>query len=192
VARTNAVLEIYENNLTEPFLVMPSYGDGISCCCVNHLFFVAIIGTRDGSLILNSLNKGTIVRVVDLGGAVPHLILVTNGWGFIVVYAQELNGGNSEEFICVFSVNGELLKKRKIDFEVVAWTTWTTMDGFDYIALADDNGKLFAFEVFYCDLGESLFRCRSPIIGLNYVRGLSCLVVVTKDNRILFIPHCVS
>jgi hypothetical protein len=120
------------------------------------------------------------------------LVLVTNGWGFIVVYAQELRGGSSERFIYVFSVNGELLKKRKIDFQVVVWTTWTTADRFDFIAMADDNGKLFAFEVFYCELGEGVFRCRSPIVGLNYAKDLSCLVVTTRDSRILFIPYCIS
>jgi hypothetical protein len=156
---------------------------------VNHHFFVALIGTRDGALILNSLNKGGTVKVIDLEGASPRLVTVTNGWGFIVVYAKDLDSGDDEDFLYVFSVNGELLRKKEIDFEIKAWTTWTSLDGFDFMAVVDENGKLFAFEVFYCEFGEMLFRFKSPVVGLSYARDLSSIVSVTGDGKIFFVPQ---
>lgn len=189
VASDDAVLYVYKGDNHSPLFMMPSYGEMITCCCINSSFFIVVVGTKDGTLIVNSLNKGSIVRVINLKGARPLLVTVTTGWGFIVTYAEKMKNGAMKRYMYVFNVNGELLKKKKMDFRVVEWTHWTSNKGFDYMIIADENGKLFALEVFYCDLGEGLFRCRAPVTSLQYITDISTVVAVTKDGRILFIPH---
>ena len=192
VARTNAVVDIFRGDFVRPWLTIPSYGDSVTCCCVNKAFSVAVVGTRDGSLIVSSLNKGSTVRVVKLNNARPYLVTVTSGWGFIVLYAERIRSGKLKHLIYVFNVNGERLGKAKIDSRITCWTTWTSTAGFDYMIYADSNGKLFCFEVFYCHPGDSLYRCRSPVITVRYLRKLSCVVVALKDGRVLFIPQSLA
>jgi hypothetical protein len=189
IAETTAAVSIYRHDLGHRFLLMPSYSDTVSCCCVNQTFQIAVIGTRDGSLILNSLTKGATVRVMSLDGARPYQIAITNGWGFIAVYARRVLNGKLEHFIFVFNVNGALLRRRVIDFEVAIWSTWTNSKGFDWIVLADENGKLFVFEVFNADIGDGIFRCRSPITFLTYALDIGCVIAVTKDARVIFVPN---
>ena len=191
-ARTNAVVNIYKGDFTRHWLTIPSYGASIMCCCVNKAFLMTVIGTRDGSLIVSSLSKGSTVRVIDLNGARPFLVTVTNEWGFIVVYAERIRNGKLTHHIYVFSVNGERLGKTKIDGPISCWTTWTSTSGFDYMIYADTNGKLFFFEVFYCNPADSFHRCRAPVLSVRYFQDLACVVAALKDGRVLFIPQSLA
>ena len=189
VARTNAVVDIFRGDFSRPYLTIPSYGDSITCCCVSKAFSAAVIGTRDGSLLVSSLNKGSTVRVIDLHNARPLLVTITHGWGFIVAHAQRIRNGKLKNLVYVFNINGERLGKAKIDSSITCWTTWTSISGFDYMVYADSNGKLFSFEVFYCNPSDNLYRCRSPVITVRYSLKLSCVIVALNDGRVLFIPH---
>ncbi|OHT13738.1 Beige/BEACH domain containing protein [Tritrichomonas foetus] len=189
ISKTDAVLDIYKGNLQNQIYSLPSYGDSINCCCINTKFFLAIIGTRNGSLILYSLNSGDIVRVLDLKGARPINVTVTDSWGFIVCHATKVKSDQVKQYLFVFSVNGELLQKRKIDFHINCWCTWTSNKGFDYMAIASENGKIFVFEVFYCELPERLHRCGSRVSSLFYMKDISCIVAATEDGRVLFVPY---
>ena len=189
VFTSDSVLNVYKTNFNNLLFVLPSYGGSITCCNINGKFFVVVIGTKDGKLIIYSLNKGNIVRSINLNGAVPSLLLVTNGWGFIVCYAQKISEGKLKHYVYVFSINGELIRKRKLDFEIAIWSSWTSNKAFDYMVISDDNGKLFAFEVFYCNIGEMIYRCNSRITTLTYLQDIWCISAATKDGRILFVPY---
>ena len=192
VAYNDAVLNIFKcNNFNKPLLSMPSYRDSISCCCISQLFFVTVIGIRDGSIIINSLNKGSTVRVINLKCARPIMVTMTPGWGFIVVYATKLKDGVFSHYLYVFNVNGIRLRKKKLGFEIIAWAHYKSNKGFDYMFISDSRGKLFEFEVFYLNIGESFFRCHSPIASLSYLKDIFAVVVVTKDGRVIFIPHTI-
>jgi hypothetical protein len=191
VAEPNASVSVFRKTLNQRVLLMPSYSDAVSCC-VNQTFLITVIGTRDGWLILNSLPTGETVRVVRLDGARPYQIAITNGWGFIVTYAKRVEHGKVEHFIFVFNVNGELLRRQQIDFQVTIWSSWTSPKGFDYMVVADENGKLFVFEVFFCEIGEGIFRCRSVVQWLTYAMDIGCVVAVTRDGRLIFVPHQIA
>lgn len=181
----------FSQGIVAPVISMPSYRDSISCCCLNQAFFVSVIGTRDNSLIINSLNKGSTVRVIDLHDARPCLITITKGWGFIVCYATKLTPGRISHYIYVFNINGILLQKKEIGFDVLTWSNWTSTEGFDYILVSDSNGKLFSFEVFYLNINDPFYRCYAPVSSLKYLEELHAVVIVVKDGRALFVPHSI-
>lgn len=186
ISKLDTNVHVYKN--TKTIYTLSTYGARITCSCVNARFFVTIIGIRRGKLIPYSLNKGSIENVIDLKGAQPLMVTVTNGWGFIVCYAQKVHNGKLKHYLFVFSINGERLVKQKIDFEITTWTTWTSTKSFDYMIVADEKGKMFAFEVFFGELGITIYRCQSRIVTLSYLSDINCIVAVTKDGRILFVP----
>jgi hypothetical protein len=94
-----------------------------------------------------------------------------------------------EHFLYVLTVNGEVIRRTQIDFPVGTWGTWTNPKGEDFIVMADDNGKLFAFEVFWCEIGDGFYRCRSPLVTIVYASDIGCVVAAAKDGRVIFVPH---
>ena len=184
------VLSCYFYNLTSPqngaaiFFSAPNKYLMIECST-----FFDCHKSNSGDAGAFYVNKGNIVRSINLNGAVPSLLLVTNGWGFIVCYAQKISEGKLKHYVYVFSINGELIRKRKLDFEIAIWSSWTSNKAFDYMVISDDNGKLFAFEVFYCNIGEMIYRCNSRITTLTYLQDIWCISAATKDGRILFVPY---
>ena len=192
VSKTDAILEIYKGGLQNQSIhSFPSFGDLICCCAITNKFYMVIIGTKNGTLILNSLNSFNIVRVIDLKGARPLNILVTDSWGFIVCHASKIKGSQVKYYIFVFSVNGELIRKTKINFRICSWCSWSTGSGFDFMAITDNLGKIFSFEVFYCDIKEKIHNCSSKVISIDYISDINCLVCVTEDAKIIFLP-CIA
>jgi hypothetical protein len=192
VAGGDAVLHVFRASSQKPWISMPTYRNSIACACVSAEFLVAVIGTRDGSLIVNSLNKGATIRVVDLKGGRPAMLCVTPGWGFIVVYVARIKNARICHWLYVFTVNGRRIRKVSIDFTIANWCCWTSKSGFDFMVISDIRGKLFSFEVFYCDIGDSFARCHSPLASLMYIGELEAIVAVTQNGYISFIPHIVD
>jgi hypothetical protein len=192
VAGRDAVLHVFRGDSTRPWISMPTYRDSIACACVNVTFLVAVIGTRDGSLIINSLNKGATVRVLDLKGGRPLMLCVTPVWGFIVAYVAKVKNAKLWHWLFVFNVNGRRIRKVRLDFAIANWCCWASRKGFDYMVISDARGKLFSFEVFYCKIGDSFIRCNSPLATLLYIGELEAIVAVTQNGRIMFVPHVID
>jgi hypothetical protein len=120
------------------------------------------------------------------------MICITPAWGFIVVYLTKLKNGNLSHGIHVYNINGRRLRKRRLDFAIANWCVWTSMKGFDYMIVSDPRGKLRAFEVFYCDVKKSFFRCHSPVSSLTYLVDLGAVIAVTQNGKILFVPQSID
>jgi hypothetical protein len=139
--------------------------------------------------MINSLNKGATVRVLDLKGGRPSMVCVTPAWGFIVAYVTKLKGWKLWHILLVFNINGRRLRKIKLDCAISHWTCWASRKGFDYMAIMDERRKLFAFEVFYPNMTDSVYRAHCPVAGVNYLLELGALAVITQDGQITFVPY---
>lgn len=192
VALMDSALCVFKlDNLKEPIIVMPSYRYSIECCSVSASFYLVVMGTRDGSLIINSLNNGGTVRSIDLHGCRPRHVTITHGWGFVVVYMTEMVEGSEAHFISVYNVNGVFIRKTQIDAAIVAWDTWVSSQGFDFIVFVDTKGRVFSFEVFYLNIEKPFFRVWKPVASIRYLRILSSACIVTNDGKITFVPNSV-
>jgi hypothetical protein len=58
--------------------------------------------------------------------------------------------------------------------------------------VSDPRGKLRSFEVFYCDIEASFFRCHAPVSSLAYVVDLGAVIAVTQNGKILFVPQSID
>jgi hypothetical protein len=177
------------NNLFAPLFSIPLYRDQIMCCTLNADFGIVASGTRDGFLVLGSLNRGSTVRVIDLLGCRPYALLITNAWGFIVVAATKLEAGRLEHVLMVFNVNGEFVRKCGLEHTMAVWTTWSSPDGFDYMGIASDQGKVSVCEAFWLNLRTvKLAHVAPPIIAMSYSQNDLGFVIAAASGEIAFVP----
>ena len=115
-------------------------------------------------------------------GKIPKKILITDGFGFIVVYCDDLS-------VFVFNINGALIRKRKLNFSVKILFSFKSNSGFDFIVAADSKGGIRFCEAFYLDFDESpIYICRSEILSISYDLPYDAILVVTKNGGFFRIP----
>jgi hypothetical protein len=184
IGRNDTSIAIYrELKVVQTF---PSFRHEIVCSAVSAAFDLAAVGAWDSTLFLISLSQRTITRVIPLGKCNPIGIIITRGWGFIVVHEREIE--STEEFIELFTVNGDPIRKTKIGFEIDCWSSWKSRDGFDYLIIAPKSGRLRVCEVFWlvfhllpqsANLSRAIFYC--PALEIIFVNQL--------DGQIIMIPY---
>jgi hypothetical protein len=112
---------------------------------------------------------------------------VTAGWGFVVVHTKKIDQGMTSFCLSLFSVNGELIRRRAIDFQIQAWTTWTSPSGFDYFVAASDDGRLYTMEAYYLNADSAFDRIRTKskyvdISSMQYLPAIQSLLVVAEGK----------
>jgi hypothetical protein len=184
-ARTH-IFELSSGRLSLRFSV-PSYRAAILCSCLSRQFGVFVTGTDDRVLIVGRLADGSTVRVIQLQ-FVPHKVLVTPHWGFIVVHGCEYFQGRPEHTLCVFNINGTLIRSVPFRSAIDDWLAWSDEKGFDFIALSTERGKIYAFEVFFLDCGSPIYRCSCNLVSLDFSKKSNVIVAVATDGRVHIIP----
>ena len=193
VANDDAVLSVYDTrNLARPRYTIPSFTNQIQCCDVSGDYHLIVCGMRNGSLLLCSLNDGSIVRIVDLHGCRPRSVMVTKGWGFIVVYLTKIDSGKLTNHIALYSVNGEFLRMTDIGSSVATWTSYQSADGFDYIVMADNTSNIYHYEAYYLSVGPPLYALSSRVLTLSFALDHSLITAVSDDGSLLFLPYTSS
>ena len=191
-ANNDAVISLYSiYDSSKPKFTIPSFTSSIKSCAISSSYHQAVCGTKDSTLIIASLSDSCITRVVDLKGRRPIKILITQGWGFIVVYNTDLSKGILTHYITVFNINGEMVRDVEIPVPVHAWSSYMDAKGFDYIVMADDQGSIYHFEAFYANIGESVFSVPYEIKAMKYLVDECIIIAVTSDGRAIFIPSLI-
>jgi hypothetical protein len=83
----------------------------------------------------------------------------------------------------VFSVNGDFVRKTANDVAIVAWTTFVSNAGFDYIVYGDPRGDVGWFEALYPERKTSLFRFPDLAV-LHYKRSEQSIVALSTQGRV--------
>jgi hypothetical protein len=163
---------------------VPFYGDTVGCCAVSVGFKLAVAGTVTQRIVVISLFGGAKVNVVS-AGARPEMVIITEGWGFIVVYAQ----ASGKPAIIVYDVNGRLLKSVEIPGAIKCWSTWTTRDGFDWLLWVGKDGRVYAMEAFICEVKEPIGRVLGVgAVACAWCEGARAAAVITEDGQVFCLP----
>jgi hypothetical protein len=174
---------------------IPFYGNMIVCCAISKAFRIAVAGIADGCLVICAIFEGIKVRVISLDrGCVPVDICVTKAWGFIVATVKQTTDGDVTNWIYVWNVNGMFVRKVDIAFEVAAWYTWASNDGFDYMIIADKTGKVYGVEVFYMDLGKPFWEAKKGvgIMAITYVTDGEIAGIIQSDGSVEMKPFSIK
>jgi hypothetical protein len=170
-----------------PFSI-PIFTSSVRSCAVSAPFKIVVCGTRDGSVLFCSLNLQIVVRIIDLGGRRPVRILITPGWGFVCVYIREVAEGILRHILALYTVNGEPIRQVEIPAAVIAWSSWSDDGGFDFIAIALEDGRCHFFEAFWLDVGESAFDVCKSVVGIGFAPAVQAGVIVLADGQVIVVP----
>jgi hypothetical protein len=168
------------NRENRPKLACTITNDYVCCLAVSSGFGIVAAGTRDGRVVVSLSTTGAFLFACDVGSE-PKRIVITDGWGFIVVEA-----GKS---LFLFSVNGRVIRKMDIEFRIQQMTAWTCERGMDFMAIADRAGNIRVFEVFFMKINEIVYRETRPIVAMAFNLGNRSLIIVTEGGEIVFIPR---
>ena len=169
---------------------IPFYGDSICCCSISDTFGIVICGTNSGKIVICSLSEGKIINILKLEGKIkPKKILITPSWGFILVHATGNESWNGINSIFLYTINGKLIRSKTNVQNISCWSSFTSNDGFDYIILSEENGKLFIFEAYYLEFTQPFHRCYCDLVDIRYYFKYFLAIAVRKDGQISFIPY---
>jgi WD40 repeat protein len=164
----------------------PSFRGEIVCAAASPEFHMVAAAASDGAVLLVTTETGVLGRVLALEG-IPRKVLVTHEWGFVVVYMTHVSQGELEHMVLVYSVNGDFVRAKRIEEGIVAWVTWASEDGFDFLIIADECGRISICEVFYLDFGEPIEVC-SQVVAIFQPKMDNVYVVVCRSGTVMLRP----
>lgn len=182
------VTRVYNiNSLESPIYELASYRGATTCAAASVCFGVLVTGTSDGSLMICSLRKGRVERVVNLDKRTPRRIEISPGWGFILVFTEKVVNQELMYELLLYTINGIFISSVCLESELCACETYTCNAGFDWAILALTSGKIFNFELYYMNPGKKLDQYQS-VVSVHYVRHLGAALVVSKTGRSYILP----
>jgi hypothetical protein len=152
---------------------------------ISRVFRVVVFSTADGCVHFRSARKGKLLTIPVLLPDVVTRILVTDIWGFVL-----MQSANSLFF---FTVNGLRIREIRLQVPIVTWSTFP-VDGFDWVAYADENGRAGVFEAFSecLALPVHLDLNGADVISASVDLEISRFIVITRDGLIAAIPYSVG
>jgi hypothetical protein len=184
-ARTH-VFALGSGKLSEAFSI-PTYRNSITCSFLSKQFGIIVSGTDDKALVVALLADGSTVRVIHVD-FVPQKVLVTPHWGFILVHGCEHVQGKTHYSLAVFNVNGIAINSVPFRAPVDEWIAVTSPRGFDFVIMTSQKGKLFAFEVFFLDIGSPIYRCWGDIVCLGFSKKTNVILAASADGKAHVVP----
>jgi hypothetical protein len=148
-------------------------------------FRLVVYATSDNFVHFCSTANGTpTIRPLDLQCLITR-ILITEKWGFVLL--------QSEENVWLYNVNGTLIKEARIPSVIARWTTFSSDDGFDYVAYADAESHLAVFEAFFlgreATLPTGFDEFAGEPLSLEFDRASQRLIIVTTHGDIAAVTY---
>jgi hypothetical protein len=167
---------------------IPIFTSAVRSLALSATFRLVVCGTRDGSLVFCALNSGIVTRTVTVPGRRPMRILITPGWGFLLVYFREIHDGTFRHLLTLYTVNGDFVREIEIEAAIAVWSASRDENGFDWVAMALVSGSCHVFEAFWLRLGPTLLYTRQSIIGIGFSWSMQAAIAILADGQGFFIP----
>jgi hypothetical protein len=135
-----------------------------------------------------ALNRGIVNQTVNLGERRPIQIVITDSWGFVLVYFRELIEGVLKHFLTLYTVNGDFIREIELEKGIAVWAVQRDEKGFDWIAMALENGRCYVFEAFWLRMGEPVYEARNRVLGIGFSWATQAVIVVVGNGEAVFLP----
>jgi hypothetical protein len=183
------VFQILQSDSIQKAFAVTTFHPKIACLCVSRKFHMIVCGACDGTISLWSINSRRLTRSVSLEGARPKKVMITPGWGFIVLHCKEGAGQETRFSMRILTLNGQLVGKMELPYAVKRWTAWTSRDGFDYVLFSDTKNCIYVFEAYFAVLGDPVAKFDTEVIGLHYALDDEKIIVVRESGHIAILPY---
>jgi hypothetical protein len=189
VGGKDSVVSVFDIDEMDQPVGISLYRGEITCCAVSQTFGMVAAGTSDGFLVLSCLKRFVPYQVIEVG-RVPQLVMISQSWGFVVVYGRRQSG---EGALTLYSVNGLFVRERVLARQVLAWTTWSSVSGFDYLLIATDDGCLSYSELFFLDFQPvSGAVLGSTVRAVRFGSDDQAIVAMTESGDLSVFPFVVQ
>lgn len=184
---------------SKPIYTVSTYRGESTCAAISTKFGVLVSGSNDGAMYICSLSNGSIQKVVNIVNKPLHII-ISDGWGFIVVFSEVIPNSTEVSFhdnshrysshgcgnyeLLLYTINGTFITSTKVDTELVSWTKWIDRSGFDFLAISLKGGKVFAFEIYYLQLKSAIWRSHYEVVGIKYHKKTKSLIMINTIGQI--------
>jgi hypothetical protein len=182
---TDTTINIWNIAAVKPVHSITTCRDEAVSCAVGHTFGIVAGAMRDGSIFLIVIGNGATARVFRVSET-PIAVIVTPGWGFVLVHSTKVIDAALHFYLVLFSVNGELIRKAEIGFRIQCWTAWESRKGFDFVAVVSAGGDLFAFEAFFLEIPPSFGKADGRVVAMEYFANEELLFVVAGKQLAVY------
>jgi hypothetical protein len=115
-----------------------------------------------------------------LGRELPLALLITPAGGLVL--AKTIGS------VCVLNVNGLFIKRVELERPVLAWATFATVEGFDFVVYWTDKHALLAVEAMFPECVTTVGKSRR-LLALGYSIECECYIVVGQRAKVKLIPR---
>jgi hypothetical protein len=132
--------------------------------------------------------NGAVVHVINLVPKLPRGLLITPAWGFVLVHATEIVAGILQDYVTVFTINGERVADVAVGIKIDAWCGWRSLNGFDYVALASEKGAIYVANVMHLEEKVLVSQFPNPVVTVAFVESCQVIVAVSALGTIAAMP----
>jgi hypothetical protein len=183
---TDTTINIWDaSNPSTPIQSITTCCDEAVSCAVGQSYGIVAGAMRDGSIFLIVIATGATARVMKISET-PIAVMVTPGWGFVLVHSTEIVDAVSHFYLTLFSVNGDFIRRTEIPFRIQFWTAWESRKGFDFVAVVSAKGEVFAFEAFFLEVAAQFGKVHGRVVEMNYFVNEELLFVVSEMQLVVY------
>ena len=164
----------------------PFYKESAKCLWISQTFHVCVVGSRDKSLVVHSLERAYHVLSIDLQEDIPRLVAVTETWGFIATAVQR--GDAKSSTILLHSLNGDKIREADVSIEVSHLIPFSSRSGFDYLLIANNGCSILVCEAYYLNFIEVRIKRAVKIAYIGYDKATMNIIVVSKSGDVILTP----
>ena len=169
---------------TEEIGAISTFRESIECATILSSQDMLICGTKDKSLLLCSLHRATVYRVVELSGT-PRNVVMTESLPMVAVEIKQVTSGMINRVLALYTVNGVKINETVLKSKTRAMATFVDSRGFDHLIVADAAGDVYAFEAYPLEFGPPILHVESPVVSCYFC--VSTVFVVCEDGSISMI-----
>ncbi|EAY23469.1 Beige/BEACH domain containing protein [Trichomonas vaginalis G3] len=178
-------IKVMDSNFQTLFTFV-THSDEVTSVFTSQIFKTIIATTHDGRVFFVDLRRQDVYREITIENGFPRNVVVTPGWGFVVVYFTKNENAVENSYISVYSINAELIRTFKIPGTLTAMTSFESSSGFDYVLFGLEKGTVYGFEAFFGST-EKLVKIediQEPIASLAHNQKLHEICAVSALGNV--------
>lgn len=172
----------------EPFFTFVTHSDEVTAIATSSIFKIIVATTHDGRVFIIDQRKQEVYKEITIENAFPRKVVISPGWGFIIVNYTKNDNAVENSYIAVYTVNGELVRNFKVPSAITSMFAFENSQGFDYVVAGFEKGYVYAFEAFYGAADKLIRICdtQENIIAVSHSQTRHEFCIVSLSGKIYF------